>query len=162
MPVMLGFIVQSYMAAQLPGCDPTKPGLSAAPRAGGPADALSFSRRSHKDMGGGAMGGGRGAGEADPLLSGRSQRDTGGGPGVGAGAGVSDPLSSSRRSSSDGAEGPAVAGEAGAGAGGGIGGIFGNIGGKAAAKNGAASKDGARREKNGGVWCLVVRGCWRP
>ena len=134
---MLGFIVQSYMAAQLPGCDPTnKPGLSFPPRAGGPSDPLSFSRRSHKDAGGGAMGVGRWAGEADPLLSGKSERDKGGGPGMG----VGDLLSSSRRSYSDGAERPTMVDEAGVGVGAG----FGTVGGKAAGKNGTGSKDGAR------------------
>eukprot|EP00903_Cladosiphon_okamuranus_P013924 g12951.t1 len=150
MPVMLGFIVQSYMAAQLPGCDAThKPGTSATPLTGGSSDAISFSRKSQKD-GGGAFRGGRGAGEADPLLPVRSQRDKGRGTGIGEGTGVSDLLSSSRRSYSDGSDGPAAAGEARAGAGGGVGVEFGSVGGKALGKNGAGSKDGASDTPYGG------------
>eukprot|EP00752_Nemacystus_decipiens_P009899 g8831.t1 len=144
MPVMLGFIVQSYMAAQLPGHDPTnKAGLSGAPRAGGPSDPLSFSRRSNKDKGAGWVGGERGDGEADPLLS---HRDRGRGTGVRARERVGDMLSSSRRSYSDGAERPAVVDEASVGVGAG----FGMIGAKVAGKNGAGSKDGASDTPYGG------------
>lgn len=119
MPVMLGFIVQSYMAAQLPGADPTnRPALGATSRAGaGAGDPLPCSLRSNADRGEGpGGGGGRGGGEVDPLSSSmRSYRDGGValgfgvGAGAGAGAGASDPLSSSRRSRSGGKEGAAVA-----------------------------------------------------
>lgn len=125
MPVMLGFIVQSYMAAQLPGADPTnRPALGATSRAaGGAGDPLSCSMRSqsHADGGGGERpggGGGRGGGggEVDPLSSSRrSYRDgavagfgVGTGAGAGASAGAVDPFSAGRRSRSGGKEGAAV------------------------------------------------------
>lgn len=150
---MLGFIVQSYMAAQLPGTDQNRPGLTTARPGGGAGgggggggagagDPLSSSIRSQADKGEGAGGGGRGGAECDPLSSSRrSYRDRGSflgfGVGAGAGVGASDPLSSSRRSRGDGREGAAAsASEATS--------LLGSSG-KGAVKNGAgSSKDGTR------------------
>ncbi|CAM9881885.1 unnamed protein product [Ectocarpus sp. 12 AP-2014] len=158
MPVMLGFIVQSYMAAHIPGADSAnnKPALSSSSRA--VSDSLSFSRRSHRDGGGrGGAEDGRG-GSASPLssnvktileTSGASSIRTigeirgGGGGGGGAsrstgelgGAGPAASRSSSGRSYGDGAEGAA--------SGGAVGDMAGSRSGKASPKARAGGKGGA-------------------
>ncbi|CAM9825336.1 unnamed protein product, partial [Ectocarpus sp. 12 AP-2014] len=157
MPVMLGFIVQSYMAAHIPGADSAndKPALSSSSRA--VSDSLSFSRRSHRDGGGrGGAEDGRG-GSASPLssnvktileTSGASSIRTigeirGEGEGGGAsrstgelgGAGPAASRSSSGRSYGDGAEGAA--------SGGAVGDMAGSRSGKASPKARAGGKDGA-------------------
>ncbi|CAM9960736.1 unnamed protein product [Ectocarpus sp. 8 AP-2014] len=156
MPVMLGFIVQSYMAAHIPGADSAnKPALSSSSRA--VSDSLSFSRRSHRDGGGrGGADDGRG-GSASPLSSSvksileatgacsiRTVGGIGGGGGGGAtrstwesggGAGPAASRSSSGRSYGDGAEG--------AGSGGAVGDMAGSRSGKASPKARAGGTDGA-------------------
>ncbi|CAM9155742.1 unnamed protein product [Ectocarpus sp. 6 AP-2014] len=156
MPVMLGFIVQSYMAAHIPGADSAnnKPALSSSSRA--VSDSLSFSRRSHRDGGGrGGAEDGRG-GSASPLSSrvksilettGASSIRTigevggvGGGASrltreLGGGAGLAASRSSSGRSCGDGAEGAA--------SGGAVGDMAGSRSGKASPKARAGGEDGA-------------------
>ncbi|CAN0096267.1 unnamed protein product [Pylaiella littoralis] len=152
MPVMLGFIVQSYMAASIPSAAAPRKKPSSPPAPGGLVDALSLSRKPHDDAGAGGGG--------DSLSSSRRSNGDwgagavpvgGGGAGAGTGGGVGEPVyRGGRISFSDGAEGPTAAGGAGgaegAGAGGrGLRGLFrGSKSGKAAAaKNGTVSKDGA-------------------
>ncbi|CAN0088323.1 unnamed protein product [Ectocarpus sp. 4 AP-2014] len=156
MPVMLGFIVQSYMAAHIPGADSAnnKPALSSSSRA--VSDSLPLSRRSHRDGGGrGGAEDGRG-GSASPLSSSvKSILDTagassirtigevggrGGGASrstgeVGGRAGAAASRSSSGRSYGDGAEGAA--------SGGAVGDMAGSRSGKASPKARAGGKDGA-------------------
>ncbi|CAM9986770.1 unnamed protein product, partial [Ectocarpus sp. 13 AM-2016] len=156
MPVMLGFIVQSYMAAHIPGADSAnnKPALSSSSRA--VSDSLSFSWRSHRDGGGrGGAEDGRG-GSASPMSSsvksisetkGASSIRTigeirGGGGGEASrstgelgGAGPAASRSSSGRFYGDGAEGAA--------SGGAVGDMAGSRSGKASPKARAGGNDGA-------------------
>lgn len=60
MPLTIGFIVQSYMAAQMPGSEAGTPAFSTTRQTSGGSDSLSLSRRSYakKDGEGGVGEGG--------------------------------------------------------------------------------------------------------